>query len=303
MLKKLPLLVALVSWAGYSYSESIAPYYGTTPNAASGGTTWSMDNVLPGGIPGLDIDLIIYNYTIEKDVDAQVDVYVQNKNANGTGYIFREHDQWVPGSLGGTEINKAVPVTPLNRQYWGDGEIAVEGNGSVSDPTVIYNYRVDPCYNPQFDPNCPGYQTPQPPQVETVDIDSLYDPLQDQVVQDALSSTDDVEYDNEEEKSDEELAEEKEQEEKDREQRLEKALAAAQNAVLFSEAFAQAQMLESMNRAINMSQYYAASISGGTYNDSVQLIDKEIPENKAGLRNGLAQQLMHEKMIDMQYNK
>lgn len=303
MLKKLPLLVGLVFWAGYSYSESIAPYYGTTPNAANSGNSWSMNNVLPSGVPGLDIDLIIYNYTIQKDTNDSVDVYVQNENANGTGYIFREHDEWTPGSLGGTQINKAVPVTPLNRQYWGDGSIQVEGNGSVSDATVIYNYRVDPCYDPQFDPNCPGYQTPQPPTIETVDVDSLYDPLDDEIVQDALTATNDVEYDNEESKSDEELAEEKEEEEKDREERLEKALAAAENAVMFSEAFAQAQMLESMNRAINMNQYYSATISGGTYNDSVQLIDKEIPENKAGLRNGLAQQLLHEKMIDMQYNR
>jgi hypothetical protein len=33
------------------------------------------------------------------------------------------------------------------------------------------------------------------------------------------------------------------------------------------------------------------------------LQDKQIPENKNGLRNGLAQQLLHEQMVDMQYGK
>jgi len=29
--------------------------------------------------------------------------------------------------------------------------------------------------------------------------------------------------------------------------------------------------------------------------------DKKVPENQRGLRNGLAQQLLHEKMVEQQY--
>ena len=58
-----------------------------------------------------------------------------------------------------------------------------------------------------------------------------------------------------------------------------------------------------MSVAINMNSYYAATINGGTYTDSVGLVDTQLPENKQGLRNGLAQQILHDKMIEMQYNR
>jgi hypothetical protein len=50
------------------------------------------------------------------------------------------------------------------------------------------------------------------------------------------------------------------------------------------------------------STYLIASIPGGQYNESVSLVDTKIPDAKNGLRNGLAQQLLHKQMIDMQYN-
>ena len=299
MLKKLPLLVVLGCWVGYSYSESIAPYYGTTPNATIGGNTWSMDSILPSGVPGLDNDLVIYNYTPIKETQDDMIVHIQNENANGTGYIFRESDDW-SGLQGGTEIRKVVPVVPTNRSQWGDGSIEVEGTGTVDNSSVIYNYRVDPCYDPQFNPNCPGYKV-QIPEIEMVDPDSLYDPLDDENVKNATSSTDADVYDDEESESDKDK--EKEEEEKDSKERLEKALAAVDNTIMFAEAFAQDQLLQAMNMAINMGSYYSASIDGGAYQDSVTLADKQLPENKRGLRNGLAQQLLHDKMIEMQYNK
>ncbi len=300
MLKKLLLLVVLGCWVGYSYSESIAPYYGTTPNATIGGNTWSMYNVLPSGVPGLDIDLVIYNYTPIKETQDDMIVHIQNENANGTGYIFRESDDW-SGLQGGIEIRKVVPVIPTNRSQWGGGSIEVEGIGTVDNTSVIYNYRVDPCYNPQFDPNCPSYKV-QIPEIETVDLDSLYDPLEDETVKNATASTDADQYDDKDAKSDEDKAKE-EEEEKDSKERLEKALASADNTIMFAEAFAQDQLLQAMNMAINMSPYYSTSIDGGAYQDSVTLADKQLPENKRGLRNGLAQQLLHDKMIEMQYNK
>ena len=299
MLKKLLLLAALASWAGYCYSESIAPYFGTTPNAAAGGNTWTMDNVLPNGVPGVDINLIIYSYTPQKITADDMIVHIQNENASGTGYIFRESDDW-SGLPGGTEIRKVVPVVPSNRSLWGNGSIEVEGTGTVEDAFVFYNYKVDPCYNPQFDPNCPGYVQPQPPEIETVDVDSLYDPLADSAVTDALASTDADQYEDEE-KSEEDKKKEEEEEEQDSKERLEKALAAADSTLMFAEALAQSQLLQSMNMAINMNSYYSASIDGGTYKEPITLVDTQLPENKQGLRNGFAQQLLHEKMVEMQY--
>ena len=285
----------------YSYSDGITPYYGYTGNAAGTGLSWSMGTVLPSP-PGLDINGVIYNYTINKDVNDSVNVHVQNENALGTGYIFRETDQWNPGSLGGTEINKVVPVIPgIPREAWGKGSIEVEGPGSVSNPNVVYTYKVTPCYDPQFDPNCPGYKV-QVPDIPQVDLTTLYDVTNDSNVQ-LNRSTDTETYDEEKIKNERELAEEEAEEEKDRKERLEKALAEADNTALFAQALAAAQVLASINAATNVNSYYVKSIPGGTYTDTVVLQDKQIPENRNGLRNGLAQQLLHEKLVDMQYGK
>lgn len=301
MLKKLLFSVVLASWAHYSYSESITPYYDQTGNAASGGNTWSMDSVFPSGVPGLDVQNVIYNYTIRKQTEDSVDVTIQNENAQGSGYIFQEQDRWLPGSLDGTQINKVVPVIPnIPRQAWGDGSIVTEGNGSVENPTVIYTYKVDPCYDPQYDPNCPGYEPPLNLVPEPEQVTDIYNAMDDEIV---LSALEDTEFEYEEREEDDSKNKEDEDED-DREMRLEKALSAADTSAMFAEAFAQAQMLSAMNLAVNMNTYYGATIpNGGTYKDSVVLVDKEIPENRNGLRNGLAQQLLHEQMIEQQYNK
>jgi hypothetical protein len=299
MLKKLLLLVVLVYWVQSSYSESITPYYGYTGNAASGGNTWSMDTYLPSGIPGLDINGVIYNYTIQKQLNDSVTVNVQNENANGTGYIFRETDEWKPGSLGGTQINKVVPVVPSNRALWGDGSIEVTGNGSVTDPNVVYTYKVDPCYDPQFDPNCPGYQRPAPTVVE-VDPSTLYNVLNDENV--SLNFKADQEmYDEEEGLSEEELAEKEAKEKEDGKERLEKALAAADNSALFANALANSQILSAMNAAVQMNQYYAANIDGGEYRESVTLDGGNIPDNPKGRRLNLSTQKLHQEMVEEQY--
>jgi len=289
----------LVFWPSYCYSDSIQPYYGTTPNAAAGGNTWSMNSILPTP-PGLDINGVIYNYTINKDVNDHVDVYVGNENANGTGYIFREHDEWKPGSLGGTEIRKVVPVIPnIPRAAWGQGSIEVEGPGSVEDPNVVYMYKVDPCFDPQYDPNCPGYVVPMPPIVDvTIEI---YDATQDENVK--LTSEELVLIEeNEQVLEEKEEEEEEENEKRKREYRLQ-ALADSQNAAML---VAENIRIQTMNQAMQVlvtNSYLQTSIPGGVYKENIQLVDTKINDNKKGLRNGFAQQILHELMISSQYEE
>jgi hypothetical protein len=302
VLKKLLFSVSVVLLPCYSYSESITPYYGNTDNVAGSGLTWSMDTVLPTP-PGLDIDSVIYNYTIQKQLEDQVKVHVQNENATGTGYIFRETDDWKVGSLGGTEINKVVGVGGIHRSLWGEGSIEVEGNGAVTDPNVVYTYKVDPCYDPQFNPSCPGYVQPKPPEIFQVDLSSIYDATKDENVDLENKVDEDLISDADDELSEEELREKEEEEERDSKERLEKALAAADNSIMFAQALAQSQMLETLNLSTNMNTYYSTTIQGGVYNETVSLQDSQLPENRSGLRNGLAQQLLHEELIDMQYNR
>ena len=103
----------------------------------------------------------------------------------------------------------------------------------------------------------------------------------------------------EEEKTEEEKLAELEDEEAERNDRLEKAMLEAGRAELFALAFARGQLTDAVN--LNMNSYYNANIPGGTYNDSLVLLDTKLPENQSGLRNGLAQQLLHQQMVDMQY--
>jgi hypothetical protein len=298
MHKKLLLLSALVFWPSYSYSDSIAPWYGYTGNAITDQSLrWSMPGVLPGA-PGLDIDNVIYSYRINKETGEHVDVYVYNENANGTGYIFREHDEWKPGSLSGTQINKVVPLGRLHRDLFGPGGIDVEGNGSVSDANVVYTYRVDPCYDPQFDPNCPGYQI-QIPNIEVPEYD-IYDALASgDADQDRWNPIYDEEYDEEKQLTYEEKKKQEEEEEKDRKQRLEDALTEAGRSALFAEALAASMLTDSMQ--INLNSYTNKTINGGVYNDTIVMADKTLSDSKNGLRNGLAQQILHQQMVEMQY--
>ena len=286
-------------WPSYSYSESIAPYYGYTGNAAADNALrWSMSNVFPDP-PGLFVDNVIYSYKIQKETGELVTVYVYNENANGTGYVFREKDEWRPGSLSGTQINKVVPLGRLHRDVFGDGGIDVDGNGSVYDANVVYTYKVDPCYNPQFDPNCPGYEMPMPniyePQIDIYDATANGDANLEQY------NPDDELYEDEEQLSDEERAKLEEEEEKDSKERLEEALFEAGRAALFAQALSASQLKDSTQ--ISMNSYYAKSIPGGEYKDNVVLNDRQLPDAKNGLRNGLAQQILHQQMVEMQYNK
>ena len=48
---------------------------------------------------------------------------------------------------------------------------------------------------------------------------------------------------------------------------------------------------------------YGISLNGGVYPDVAFYKPTTVPESKRGLRNGLAQQLLHEQMIEMQYRR
>lgn len=256
-----------------------------------------MGDILPEP-PGLFVDNVIYNYEIEKETGDLVIVNVYNKNADGSGYIFRETDEWGPGSLSGTQINKVVPLGSVHRDLFGEGGIDVEGPGSVTDANVVYTYRVEPCYDPQFDPNCPGYEIPMP---VMPDIDyGIYNALENGDADQDEWNPNNTNYEDDEQLSEEELAEKEAEEEKDREERIEEALFEAGRVALFAQALAASQLKDSTQ--INLNNYTSKTIQGGTYNETITLRDTQLPDARSGLRNGLAQQLLHQKMVDSQYN-
>ena len=279
-------MLSLVLLPSYSYSE---PYtYGATSNAASGALGWSMDSILPS-IGGVDINGLLYRYTTVKDPDADMKVHVGNHNASGDGYTFRETDDWsgVPGNT----IVKSFPLSNIPASKWGTGFVEVEGEGTVKNAVVIYNYRLDKCYDPQSDPSCAGYVKPMPEIPEVV----VYDALEDDAVVDTLEA-EEFQYD-----EDGKLILDEEEEEE--ETRIEMGLTASANALTLFKAQNQSDIILALNKQTNINMYYNAKINGGTLNDAAGLKDGTIPDNKKALRNNLAQQVLHEKMVDMQYNK
>lgn len=255
--------------AHYSYSEQYI--YGQTDNAAAYGSTWNMVNVLPQ-ITGLSINSVIYRYTAFKETSDDMVVHVQNKD-NGGGYVFRTTDDW-SGKPSGS-INRIVPIDNVAASLFGEGSIQVEGQGEVKDPTVIYTYKIEP-----------KSVLPDIPEPEIYNYDD------DQAVKDALKETDPDLYDRDNKKT-KSLSESKKE-------KLQKALAASDNALTISGAMTQEAMLQAM-QMVNFSPNYAKVLNGGAYNETLSLPTSDIPDSKAGLRNGFAQQLLHQQMVDSQY--
>lgn len=281
------MVVALLAYLPhYSYSNEV---YGQTVNAAANGLNWVMPSILPEQA-GLRVSDVIYRYTTVKDRSDDMVVSVQNENAVAPGYVFRSIDDW--SGLPGNKINKVVPVDLIPLELWGNGSIEIEGKGEVVDPFVIYNYRYDPCFDPQADPSCPGYipeYLPEP--VNPLDL--IDDPLEDELIQ--------AELEKETEKGDEEEDEEDSQRMQALLLEMEKLenLLGGVNAQLES---AQAALI--LQELINMSALpvsYSKQLRGGTYEDTLQYDTRRVPSNLKARRVGLAQELLHQEMVNSQY--
>jgi hypothetical protein len=231
-------------------------------------------------LEGVDINGVFYRYTAVKDPNDPYTVSVQNQAANGSGYIFRETDDWSGGS-GGT-IQKFVPLPYSPLGDWGDGTIDEVGVGRVEDATVLYSYRFDP----------DRVQQQELPEIPAVPI---YDALTDGYVTASLEPTDRELYEDDDEVN------QKDTEEED-DGRLEKALAAQENALTLAGSLTQNALVQAMNVATNLNTYYAANIPGGVYRETVVLKDKNIPDNRRAFRS-LGQQKLHTDMVNQQYGR
>ena len=272
----------------YSYSENLQ--YGTTNNAATNGLNWDMQEVLPAP-EGLMINGMLYQYTIKKDPADQAKVHVQNENPIDGGYIIRETDDW--SNLPGNTINKLIRFSDIPMQYFGNGSIELEGKGEIENPTVVYSYKLDPCFIPLTDPSCPGYiqalyawmkENGLLPDDATID-----DPYFNEFVQAALEQ--EVTLDDEEAKT---------EEEKEEDEQIEKLNAGASIEALADPA-AQAAIMQAMAAIPNFETYYEVTIQGGIYEDVLVLEDTELPDNTSAMRN-LAQDTLHRSMVRSQYD-
>ena len=264
---------------------------GTTDNAASAGYNWVMQNVLPQQA-GLEVNNVIYRYTAVKDTDADMVVTVQNEDAQNPGqYIFREVDDW--SQKPGKAIFKVVPQPNILIDRWGDGSIQVEGDGSVEDAQVTYDYRYDPCFDPQSSPECPGY-VPPIPDIYEPDLTEFYDTNNRFIDENEERKKIDAEDGDDEERERRKAMIQKKKE------RLEIALGGINSALLTADATAKHNELLALS--IVPESYTVQTIPLTTYEETVSLDGGELPDNKKARRVSFAQQLKHEQMVNLQYN-
>ena len=280
----------MLAYSCYSYSSE-APVYGVTNNAASAGYQWVMTNVLPQQL-GLTVGNVIYKYTTEKERADAMLVHVQNENARGSGYIFRETDDW--SGVDGNTISKIVPVPDIDISFWGTGSIEVEGTGTVLDPQVFYTYKYTPCEDPQSDPACPGYVDPM---AAVAVSEVIMSQESDEYIQDEMDRKANLKS----QKEDEEKKErEKTLSKEEIEERLEKLLGVINTDLMAQESQALHDALASINY---LPTSYLRQVNGGEYRDARRLQDAELPRNNKSARVGLAQQVLHDKMVQSQYQK
>jgi len=74
------------------------------------------------------------------------------------------------------------------------------------------------------------------------------------------------------------------------------------DSVLSANVMAQNLLMFAMTNSITMNTYYDKKLAGGDYKETVVLDGGQLPDNKKGARAGLAQQLLHTKMVSMQYD-
>jgi len=278
------LVTALVS--SQVHSEYL---YGITGNMAGTGHTWGM-GIGPNGSQALRVNGVFYQYTPVKNTEDAMLVHVRNKRVGSDSYIFSSTDDW-SGLQGGIPITKGFLIDNLPIELWGDGSIDVEGTGSVVDANVVYSYKYNnDCLTPMSDPSCSGYTDAVLAMMSATDT-SVYDPLGDKNIAKVL-----------EEKVDLESEESEEEEESEDNERLEKILSSVDDSILSANVVSQNLLMFAMTNVVTMDAYYDKKLVGGVYKETVVLNGGNLPDNAKGARAGLAQQLLHTKMVNQQYH-
>ena len=283
------LALAVFSWPYYSYSENI---YGNTKNAASDAHTWVMNNLLPAQ-NNLTIEGVFHKYTITKDPTTDSTVSITNKKVGSNENVYEYVDDWnnLPS---GTKI-KYDPMASTLGTLFGDGEIKVTGDGSLSDVIILYHYKFDPCDTPLNDPSCPNYK------------DAVYQYLLDN---DLLSggNVDDPYYNEwvqiglDEQAELEELeVEEAEAEEKSEDLTVEEILSVRGVTEKIADPVQQLAMLQQLISVGKLELYLNLDIDGGVYEDVLKIDGGEIKDNVRAYRS-LAQDSVHRSMVRSQYD-
>ena len=250
---------------------------------------WSMNPATLGayGIGGMDISGVIYTYNPIKELDDDFVVIIENDKVGG-GFVWQDKEDW--SGKQPIRIKKVIPLAYTPLALFGKGRVRTTGTGTVEDVSVIYMFRFDSCFDPQSDPNCPGYVKPKPPAVPKIPD---YDALEDDSVKLAQKDTDKELLEDDEENRDDE-------DEEDDNSDMQTLLASTTNALTLANQVAQSVILNSINSATNIGTYYVAKIPDSYITESVVLQGGDIVDNRRALRS-LAQDNLMNEMIEEQY--
>ena len=253
-----------------------------------------MQNILPG-ITGLTVDGVIYQYTAVKNERDPMTVTIQNRNAQGVGYVFRNQDDWT--GLRGNRIVKLVPVDNIPGNRWGDGEIAIGGRGSVVDTSVSYKYRYDTCVNPLSSPSCPGYAEAMLKSLSLKDVE-FNDPLTEEMRRNATENKAVCLPGQSPCITSVNVRPETERSRKDNDERRRSVT----NSLLSLKDTQLASQFEKLNDIPGFN-LYSVSIPGGVYKDVLRYPDKILPDNRRARSIGIAQERLHDAMVNSQYER
>lgn len=269
-------------WACLPFSALCDTVGGTTNNVAANGFQWDMLQFLPPEV-GLTVNLIQYEYTVEKEKEADFSVTISNKNAIGNGNIFENTDDW-SGKTGQT-IDKSIPINNIPAKFWGIGSLTTEGEGSVSDVNIQYSFTFDNCVNPEANPDCPQ-------EVEDRPLPVIENPYDSDEVKNALAKEADVD-----EEEDKRKDEDNDLEDKDKRKKLTK-----DTNPLMQDAARLAALFDQLALVPQFDSYYATEIQGGTYEETIELKDGTLPDNRRGFKS-LAEDKKFNTIVRSQYDR
>ena len=287
------MLVACLFLPSSSFSD-IPVIPGVSNNAAANGLGWSMGTVVPQN-SGITITGMLYQYTVNKEKADDLTVTIRNEDTQYgidpeivNPYVFSYTDDW--SGRDPETIRKIVNGMRISGLRFGDGEIVTDGTGTVSDPEVRYLYNFDPCYDPLYDPTCPGYDEAvlawalQYVKWEDIDIN---DPYYLKEVQDVLNQeAEAVETINNDEEPEEET---------------DKKMNELASDSGFAEYSAINNNIYSNLTRINIIEsYYGIDIPGNEYQDNAFYEASEMSDNATAMRS-LAQDNVHKQMVRSQY--
>lgn len=267
---------------------------GVSNNAAAYSLDWSMGTVVPQN-SGITITGILYQYTVNKEKADDLTVTIRNEDTRYgidpeivDPYIFSYTDDW--SGRDPETIRKILNGMRIPGLRLGDGEIITEGIGTVSDPEVRYLYNFDPCYDPLYDPSCPGHDEAARAwalnytQWEEINVKNPY--YNDEVQEVLNQEAEPIETINNDEEPEEETDN--------------KMNELASEAGFKEYVTINSNIYNNLTRINIIESYYGIDIPGNEYQDNAFYEASEMSDNATAMRS-LAQDNVHKQMVRSQY--